>query len=84
MSKVDPVVGYLYLVLHTGQLPEGRWAALRMSFGRPALGLILAIVALTTLATLMIIVSVTRLVRQVITPNPMPGKIKALLAWAIS
>ena len=60
MSKVDPVVGYLYLVLHTGQLPEGRWAALRMSFGRPALGLILAIVALTTLATLMSIVSVTR------------------------
>jgi signal transduction histidine kinase len=60
MSKVDPVVGYLYLVLHTGQLPEGRWAALRMSFGRPALGLILAIVAFTTLVAVLIIVSVTR------------------------
>ncbi|MEP7296679.1 MAG: HAMP domain-containing sensor histidine kinase [Burkholderiales bacterium] len=60
MSKVDPVVGYLYLVLHTGQLPEGRWAALRMSFGRPALGLILAIVTFTTLAAVLIIVSVTR------------------------
>ena len=56
----DPVVGYLYLVLHAGQLPEGRWAALRMSFGRPALGLILAIVAFTTLAAVLIIVSVTR------------------------
>jgi len=60
MSANDPVVGYLYLVLHTGQLPEGRWAALRMSFGRPALGLILAIVAFTTLVAVLIIVSVTR------------------------
>ena len=60
MSKGDPVVGYLYLVLHTGQLPEGRWAALRMAFGRPALGLILAIVTFTTLVAVLIIVSVTR------------------------
>ncbi|HEY4067131.1 MAG TPA: HAMP domain-containing sensor histidine kinase [Burkholderiaceae bacterium] len=60
MGANDPVVGYLYLVLHTGQLPEGRWAALRMSFGRPALGLILAIVAFTTLVAVLIIVSVTR------------------------
>jgi len=60
MSAQDPVVGYLYLVLHTGQLPEGRWAALRMAFGRPALGLILAIVAFATLAAVLIIVSVTR------------------------
>jgi signal transduction histidine kinase len=60
MSAKDPVVGYLYLVLHTGQLPEGRWAALRMAFGRPALGLILAIVAFTTLLAVLIIVSVTR------------------------
>jgi signal transduction histidine kinase len=56
----DPVAGYLYLVLHTGQLPEGRWAALRMSFARPALGLIVAVVAFTTLAAVLIIVSVTR------------------------
>ena len=65
MQASDAVVGYLYLVLHTGQLPptaagEGRWAALRMSFGRPALGLIGAIVAVTTLAAVLIIVSVTR------------------------
>ena len=64
MSKVDPVVGYLYLVLHTGQLPEGRWAALRMAFARPALGLILAIVTITTLAAVLIIVSVTRPLRR--------------------
>jgi signal transduction histidine kinase len=60
IRNADPVVGYLYLVLHTEQLPEGRWAALRMSFGRPALGLILAIVAFTTLVAVLIIVSVTR------------------------
>ena len=65
MQAGDAVVGYLYLVLHTGQLPssepnDGRWAALRMSFGRPALGLILAIVTVTTLAAVLIIVSVTR------------------------
>jgi signal transduction histidine kinase len=60
MSADDPVVGYLYLVLHTGQLPEGRWAALRMAFGRPALGLILGVVAFTTLVAVLIIVSVTR------------------------
>ena len=65
MQAGDAVVGYLYLVLHTGQLPssesgDGRWAALRMSFGRPALGLILAIVMVTTLAAVLIIVSVTR------------------------
>ena len=65
MQASDAVVGYLYLVLHTGQLPstdgsDGRWAALRMSFGRPALGLILAIVTVTTLAAVLIIASVTR------------------------
>ena len=60
----DPVAGYLYLVLHTGELPEGRWAALRMSFARPALGLIVAVVAFTTLAAVLIIVSVTRPLRR--------------------
>jgi len=60
MAARDPVVGYLYLVSHAGQLPADRWAALRMSFGRPALGLILAIVAFTTLVAVLIIVSVTR------------------------
>ena len=57
---VGPAVGYLYLVLHTGQLPEGRWAALRMSAGRPALGVIAAVVAFTTLVAVLIIISVTR------------------------
>jgi signal transduction histidine kinase len=59
-KSAEPIVGYLYLVLHTGQLPEGRWAAVRMSFGRPALGLIVAVVAFTTLVAVLIIVSVTR------------------------
>jgi signal transduction histidine kinase len=60
MRPSDPVVGYFYLVLHAGQLPEGRWAAVRMSIARPALGLIVAVVAFTTLVAVLIIVSVTR------------------------
>lgn len=64
MQAGDAVVGYLYLVLHTAPLPsqpnDGRWAALRMSFGRPALGLILAIVTVTTFAAALIIAAVTR------------------------
>jgi signal transduction histidine kinase len=64
IRSADPVAGYLYLVLHTEQLPEGRWAALRMSVARPALWLIVAVVALTTLLALLIIVSVTRPLRR--------------------
>jgi signal transduction histidine kinase len=58
--RTDPVMGYLYLVLHSGQLPEGRWAAMRASLARPALGLIAMVVAFTTLVAVLIIVSVTR------------------------
>jgi signal transduction histidine kinase len=60
IRNADPVVGYLYLVLHTEQLPEGRWDALRMSLTRPVLGLVAAVVAFTTLVAVLIIVSVTR------------------------
>lgn len=60
MLPGDPVVGYMYLVLHTGQLPADRWAALRRSIARPALGLIAAVVAFTTAVAVAIIVSVTR------------------------
>ena len=59
-----PVAGYLYLVLHTERLPEGRWAALRMSVARPALWLVLGVVTFTTLLAVLIIVSVTRPLRQ--------------------
>jgi len=59
-----PVVGYLYLVLHTEQLPADRWAALRMSAARPALWLVSAVVTFTTLLALLIIVSVTRPLRR--------------------
>ena len=58
----SPVAGYLYLVMHT-QLPEGRWDALRSSFARPVLGLVLAVVALTTLLAGLIIAVVTRPLR---------------------
>ena len=47
--------GYLYLVLHTQQLPADRWDVLRSSFARPALGAVLAVVALTTLLAALII-----------------------------
>ena len=60
IRNTDRVAGYLYLVLHTQQLPESRWAALRMSIARPALGLIVAVVGFTTLLAVLIIVSVTR------------------------
>ena len=56
--------GYLYLVLHTQQLPEGRWDVLRSSFARPALGLVLAVVALTTLLAALIIATVTEPLRR--------------------
>ena len=56
----SPVAGYLYLVMHTQQLPEGRWDVLRSSFARPVLGLVIAVVALTTLLAALIIVAVTK------------------------
>jgi signal transduction histidine kinase len=56
----DTVAGYLYLVCHKEGLPASRWQALRASFARPAMGLIAAIVALTTLLAALVIASVTR------------------------
>ena len=56
--------GYLYLVLHTQQLPEGRWDAVRSSFARPALIAVLAVIALTTLLAVAIIASVTKPLRR--------------------
>ena len=64
IRQADPVVGYLYLVLRTQQLPEDRWMALRSSFARPVLWLIVTTVAVTTLLALLIIVSVTRPLRR--------------------
>jgi signal transduction histidine kinase len=56
--------GYLYLVLHTQQLPEGRWDALFSSFARPALVAVIAVVALTTMLALLIIATVTEPLRR--------------------
>jgi signal transduction histidine kinase len=63
-AATGPAAGYLYLVLHTQQLPEGRWDVLRSSFARPALGLVLAVVALTTLLAALIIATVTQPLRR--------------------
>jgi len=64
IRQADPVAGYLYLVLHTQQLPEGRWAALRSSFARPVMWLVATVIAVTTLLAVLIIVSVTRPLRR--------------------
>ena len=64
IRATDPVAGYLYLVLHTQQLPEGRWDTLRSSFARPAMALIVAVCAFTTLIAVLLIASVTRPLQQ--------------------
>jgi signal transduction histidine kinase len=56
--------GYLYLVLHTQQLPADRWDALRSSFARPALGAVIAAIGLTTLLAVLIIATVTEPLRR--------------------
>jgi signal transduction histidine kinase len=63
-ANADPLAGYLYLVAHTEQLPEDRWAAVRASFARPVMWLIVAVVAFTTLLAALIIASVTRPLRR--------------------
>ena len=54
------VAGYLYLVCHKRVLPQGRRAALQSTFAQPALVLILAVVALTTLLAAWVTAAVTR------------------------
>ena len=54
------VAGYLYLVSHKRGLPQGRLAALQSTFAQPALVLILAVVALTTLLAAWVTAAVTR------------------------
>jgi signal transduction histidine kinase len=60
----EPLAGYLYLVCHKPALPEGRIEALRSSFTLPLLGLIVALVALTTALAAWIIGVVTRPLRR--------------------
>ncbi len=52
--------GYLYLVCHKANLPEGRWAVLKNTLARPSLVLILAVVALSTLLAAWVTAAVTR------------------------
>ena len=61
LIRNDPgTAGYLYLVCHKKGLPEGRLAALRSAFDRPALVLILAVVGLSTLLAAWVTAAVTR------------------------
>jgi len=55
--------GYLYLVMHTQQLPADRWDVLRSSFARPVMGLVIAVIAFTTLLALLMISAVTQPLR---------------------
>jgi signal transduction histidine kinase len=59
-SPGAPAAGYLYLVLHTQQLPADRIDVLRSSFARPAMVGVIAVVAFTTLLALLIISAVTQ------------------------
>ncbi len=52
--------GYLYLVCHKANLPEGRWAVLKNTLAQPSLVLILAVVALSTLLACWVTAAVTR------------------------
>jgi signal transduction histidine kinase len=54
------VAGYLYLVCHKANLPEGRWAVVKSTLARPSLLAILAVVALTTLLAAWVTAAVTR------------------------
>jgi signal transduction histidine kinase len=60
----EGVAGYLYLVCQKPALPEGRIEALRSSFALPLLGLIVALVALTTALAAWITGVVTRPLRR--------------------
>ncbi|MGL6112310.1 MAG: ATP-binding protein [Rubrivivax sp.] len=60
----EGVAGYLYLVCQKPALPEGRIEALRSSFTQPLLGLIVALVTLTTALAAWIIGVVTRPLRR--------------------
>ncbi len=54
------VAGYLYLVSHKRDLPQGRLAVLQSTFALPALALILAVVGLTTVLAAWVTAAVTR------------------------
>ena len=60
----EPVAGYLYLVCHKPELIAGRGEAFRSAFAKPALGFIVAVVALATLLAAWIIASITRPLRR--------------------
>ena len=55
-----PVMGYLYMVSRQRSLPQDGWASLRSAFAQPALVLILAVVALSTLLAAWVTSVVTR------------------------
>ena len=60
----EPVAGYLYLVCHHPGLPPGRLQMFRSSLAGPALAVVAALVALTSLLAAWIISTVTRPLRQ--------------------
>ena len=55
-----PIDGYLYIVCHPGGASASRWAAVRSSYGLPALVVIAAIVALMTALSAWVAASITR------------------------
>jgi len=61
IHATDPVAGYLYIVCHPGgEVAASRWAAVRSSYGMPALVSVVAIVALMTALAVWLATSITR------------------------
>jgi signal transduction histidine kinase len=60
IKATDSVAGYLYIVCHPGGATASRWAAVRSSYGVPALIVIAAIVALMTALSAWVAASITR------------------------
>lgn len=59
-----PVAGYLYLVAHRPQVPEGGLALFGSTIAKPALAAIVAVVAVATLLAAWVIATVTRPLRR--------------------
>jgi signal transduction histidine kinase len=59
-----PVAGYLYLVAHRPQVPEGGLALFGNTIAKPALAAIVAVVAVATLLAAWVIATVTRPLRR--------------------
>ncbi|WP_280153376.1 HAMP domain-containing sensor histidine kinase [Piscinibacter sp. XHJ-5] len=64
IRRDEAVAGYLYLVAHRPQVPEGGLALFGSTIAKPALAAIVAVVTIATLLAVWVIATVTRPLRQ--------------------